>query len=411
MRYRWLIIVVALVLGAVTACGPGSGSEPNSRASGDRSSPDALADRAGPPAGVDATPVATGPEEATLTDELIIAARYVDGNCGLVARALADPAQPRWVFDRVDDVILRCSADPVLIAGTTIVDAYIKVTPAQGIQPAGFDRGLVGIGFDGKIRWRTAAGDLNTVVAANDRFVLGQAVEGISDPNLPGRVSEPAPKIGAAVVDTNTGKLLWQRPDLAARALDGDTVYASDATSTLQALDAATGTVRWTAPKLGRYTPMFAIAGVVLQATHRPLPGYQQFENTVTIRNGQTGAVLHEERDTALGGCVSDGRSAIVCQYDDDKIIGPGSLYAVDLHTGQRLWGIPAEQADAAKIVLRSMVDGRVFVSTTTGGALLDAATGKQLASGLTAAPSLVRGAYGVVNGDRRQYTVYRVTG
>ena len=72
--------------------------------------------------------------------------------------------------------------------------------------------------------------------------------------------------------------------------------------------------------------------------------------------------------------------------------------------------------AEAAGRV-RSMVDGRLFVSTKTQGALADAATGKQVADSLAATPTMVRGAYGVVydqaiTGEVRQtsFMVYQLT-
>ena len=60
---------------------------------------------------------------------------------------------------------------------------------------------------------------------------------------------------------------------------------------------------------------------------------------------------------------------------------------------------------------LRAMAGGRLFISTDSGGAILDATNGRQLAANLAAAPDEITGAYGiVVRWQDHGYDLYRLT-
>jgi outer membrane protein assembly factor BamB len=295
--------------------------------------------------------------------------------------------------------------------------AYTKETPAQGVQPRTFEHGLVGLDPAGKVGWRTTAKDVDSVAGASDRYVVGT-----NDPqflNDEEQLDASKPVRSAIIVfDPATGKILWQQPELIALGLDGDTVlavkphvggklYSSDHAGTLVALDAATGQQRWTwdERQVSAVDVPFVGDGVVVLATVKP--GARSFESEfwLAIRDTRTGTVLHEERGAdAAKLCVSDRKTAVVCQNGY-------TVFAYDPAARRRTWNLDRQAAQDTHTQLRSMAGGRLFVATDSGGAILDATSGKQVASNLPGAPHQIRGAYAVVKRQTHGYDVYRLTG
>jgi outer membrane protein assembly factor BamB len=129
---------------------------------------------------------------------------------------------PRWKFSTG----LPSPAQHPVVVGQTAVAPI-------------FGQGLVGLDLEaGKVRWtRSLAGS----AGRSSPLVL-------SDGNVAYAVG------GLSVLDPATGRIVWRIPDVNAFApicSDGDSIFAEVLTSrgpVLAAVDAATGTVRWTKP-------------------------------------------------------------------------------------------------------------------------------------------------------------------
>jgi outer membrane protein assembly factor BamB len=401
-------LVAVVAAGLLAGCAgqpsrtpPGS-AQPNAAAGG------RPAGLTGPPAGVDPTPLLHSESHLLLTDELVVEAVEEKNRCHLAARPLADPRATRWSFDESQGRELTCLS--MMLAGSTIVTPYRKTTPAQGIQSGTVEDGLVGLDGAGKVRWHVAAEGIYAVVAANERYALGTSSGYHEDAS--GNSDKPAHP-ATAVIDPATGRIRWQRPNLLAVGLDGDTVLARpDGSNLLTALDAATGQQRWAqADRAASDDVTYAGGGVVVRATVTDKARSTDLEYGVTIRDSRTGALLHEERPLGESiSCVSDGKTAVVCQVRSGGT-GWGTVFAYDLTTRRRTWNLVPEAVRTTHTQLRAMAGGRLFISTDSGGAILDATNGRQLAANLAAAPDEIRGAYGIV--ARRQdhgYDLYRLT-
>jgi hypothetical protein len=413
MRRGRLGVVVVAMATLLAGCGGRQPATPAGSAPPDKGSGGRPARLTGPPAGVDPAPLLHSGSYLLLTDELVVEGVEEHNRCHLVARPLADPRATRWTFDESDGRELTCLSG--LLAGSTIVTPYRKVTPTQGIQAGTVEDGLVGLDGAGKVRWHVAAEGIYGVVAATERYAVGTSSGYHEDAS--GNSDKPAHQ-ATAVLDTATGRILWQRPDLIAVGLDGDTVLAqpagSDVSHTLVALDVATGQQRWTqADHVTSNGVSYAGGGVIVRATvtDKGTSMFPDLEYGAVIRDSKTGAQLHYERP--LGepmACVSDGKTAVVCQVLGGSS-GWGTVFAYDLTARRRTWNLPPEAVRTTHTEIRAMAGGRLFISTDSGAAILDATSGRQLAANLAAAPDEIRGAYGIV--IRRHdhgYDLYRLT-
>jgi outer membrane protein assembly factor BamB len=394
--------ILAASVALLAAC---TGASPEPAPGGvDGSAPPSAAAPAtldGPPAGVER--VGTGSGRAVLTDDLLFALSWTGAKCILVAKSLTALDAERWRVSEVDGKQLGCTDGAPAVAGTSLILPYGSATAGTGIEAGSSEEGIIALGPDGTRRWHTAIKGVNTVIGANDRFAL--VADGRK--SLPGSDEQHV----TAVLDIESGRVLWQRAGLNARGIDGDTVIVTDEQVTnVTALDAATGNQRWTTPMyaLGRLgLTGTGVVAVPLKEKPNDLVG---FGAKTALRDTATGKVLHTEPGTAASvDCVSDGKTAVVCQTFGAPVENR-SVFAFDMAARKRSWTIPAKQVADAKIEVRSMIDGRVLFSTASGAALVDALTGKQLAVGLTEAPETIRGAYGVANEAAKSYTVVRLT-
>ncbi len=405
----------ALLAGALLgACdsgsgsGSGSGDRPPSTTSTGGASSTAVAVptvRSGPPVGL--KEVAQGSGSAMLTDDLLVELSG-SGQCVLTARPLATPDMQKWrIVGKIDGVDLRCTPGSPALADSTLVLPYDTTTTGAGIEADSSEQGVVGLDFDGTQRWRTPITGIDTVVGTSGRFVL------VTDKRaLP---TVPDEKRLTAVVDATTGKVLWRQSGRTARGIEGDTVLVSDhedAYDKVTGLDAATGQPRWTHATASAADLAVTGANVVAlpkAADPNDIGDLLGFTVDLELIDAKSGTVLYTESGaTSFPTCVSDGRTAVVCQtYGGAE--KSRHVFAYDLTSRKRSWTIAAKAVSDAGVELRSMVDGRVFFDTKTGGALVDAGTGKQLAHNLPGAPDLLRGAYGVDN-SRLGYEVFLIT-
>jgi outer membrane protein assembly factor BamB len=419
LRYGVSILAAVLVAAPLVGCdNKPAAKSPAAKSPGSNPPAAQPAKLKGPVGGVDPSPVLRSDEGTPLlTDDWLIEARSLgDGTCRLTARALADPTKPRWTYAEPPGRDLYCHR-PVLVA-STIVMSYGKETPAQGVQPKRVEYGVVGFDLSGKQSWRTEAAGINVVAGATERYVVAtydkHYERGTTDED---RQRQPA----VVAVEAATGKVLWRAADLFAVGVDSETVLAVRETrsgpqigaKTLFGLDIATGQQRWTGPWSGSagrtYTASedgapvaFVGGGVMVLDTSR---GYGA-AHSASFRDVRTGAELFEEVPSGQSHkCVSDA-TTVVCAPSSNF---DQHVFAYDLTARKRLWTLPTDQVNQTDTKLRCVVSGRLFVSTSTGGAILDATTGKQLAANLAAAPEQVKGAYGIApNGQG--YDLYRLT-
>ncbi|MCX4767846.1 PQQ-like beta-propeller repeat protein [Streptomyces sp. NBC_01275] len=402
------LLVLALGVALLGACDDGGADRPPGGTAGATSaagSPSAVAAtptaRGGPPTGL--REVAHGSGRAVVTDDLVVALSSTGAKCILAAMPLAAPDTEKWrVVGEIDGARLGCTPGAPALAGSTLVLPYASTTAGEGIEAGSSEQGAIGLHLDGTESWRTPIAGVDTVIGSTDRFAL------VTDKreSLPGSDEKHL----TAVVDAETGKVLWQKSGLRAYGIDGDTVIvANPEIDTVTALDAATGRQRWTSVMYPRGGLAVTGAGVVAVPVKADPDSIGSYDAEIVLRDTRSGAVLHTEAGpTGFPTCVSDGRTAVVCRTSggaEDRRI----LFAYDLTSRRRSWSVPAKRVADAEIEPRSMVDGRVFFATKTGGALVDAGTGNKLAHSLSGAPDLVRGVYGVDNGDR-YYTVFLVT-
>lgn len=407
MKLQPVVLVGTLSLTAVLTVGCDDGGKTPTNRPADvpatSTSRGAVATRTGPPTGVVTDAVTTGNGQAILTEDSVVSLFSTARTCWLTAQSLVGPHTPRWKIDRVDDLRFGCGG-LLALTGSTLVLPYVKETPGKGIEVGHTEHGVLGLNLDGSHRWHTAVANIDTVVGVNERFVLAADRRSA----LPGSAEERL----TAVLDAGSGRMLWQLSGLTPVGIDGDVVLATnDADDKLMAFDAASGRERWSTGKARLGGVGFTGTGVVA------VPGLQNpddvigYDTNILLLDVTSGAVLYTEPDAApYPTCVSDGKVAVVCQLAGDGDAG-NLIFAFDLGTKQRSWSIPPAQTSEAGIRIQSMVDGRLFVSTKTQGALVDAATGKQVADSLVATPDLVRGAYGVVSDtDQRSFRVYQLT-
>ncbi|MET0133218.1 MAG: PQQ-binding-like beta-propeller repeat protein [Kibdelosporangium sp.] len=367
---------------------------------------EAAAKRTGPPTGVVTDAVTSGDGRAILTEDSVVSLSATGARtCRLTAQSLVAPRTPKWRIEKVDDLQLGCAGEWLALAGSTLVLPYVKETPDKGIESGNTEKGVLGLNLDGSHRWHTAIADVDTVIGANERFVLAADTRSM----LPGSPE----KRFTAVLDADSGRMLWQLPGLNPVGIDGNVVLSTnDANDKLMALDATSGQQRWSTG-MSDGSVGFIGTGIVAVPLLQNPKNVIDYDAKVLLHDVNSGAVLYTEPDTALfPTCVSDGTVAVVCQADGGGVDG-NLIFSFDLRTKQRSWGIPHEQVRESGIRIRLMVDGRLFVATKTGGALVDAATGKQVAHSLAVTPDLVRGAYGIDhhnNTGRKEFSVYRLT-
>ncbi|GIE76308.1 hypothetical protein Aph02nite_22580 [Actinoplanes philippinensis] len=394
------VVTAALLVG----CGESGGGDPSPPPPAASVAPSVAPVPTGPPAGVEAEAVTRGSGHALLTEDSVISLAFGGGdNCWLTAQKLAAPDTPAWKVKQVDGLALGCAGSPAL-SGSTVLLPYGKATPGAGIEAGGAEKGVLALNLDGTHRWHTAVAEVNTVLGADDSFVL--AVDKRN--SLPGS----SEKHTTAVLDVTTGKVLWSKPGLRPVGLDNGIVIVTDEKiDKVTALDAATGDERWSSPMYARGSVGLTGAGVVAVPIPANPGDITSYDAKVELRDAGTGTVLHTEpKAAAFPACVSDGETAVVCE-----VRGGGkeanTIFAYDLSAKKGSWSLPPAQVKEAGVTVRSMVRGRVFVWTTTQGALVDAVTGKQVAHTLPAAPTLVRGAYGVENdADAKSFSVHRLT-
>ena len=170
------------------------------------------------------------------------------------------------------------------------------------------------------------------------------------------------------VLDRVTGNELWSTQTSVGVTVgaDADTVYLRT-DDHVTAADAATGTVRWTAPAAPMNDPAQLLAGDGVVVTESKDGG------VVALKTADGSEAWTEPNTTGAERLsLSDAWLA-----DGNLYLSEGQLSVLDLTTGKRRWQVPT---DLGQISVLGANGGRVLASGSGGQLhLLDAATGTEL--------------------------------
>ncbi len=219
---------------------------------------------------------------------------------------------------------------------------------------------------DGKVRWQYKMGDAVWVYAvAND--VVYAAAGGM-----------------LSALNTSTGALLWKyqaAQPLAQVLVSAGTAYANTGaegnTSTLVALDAATGTPRWHFA-LPTMTPALqgVVNGVVYVYQVAGDPGGPNSQETIFALRASDGHLLWKAALNGADGLASGAPAAAngLVYFSTSS----GALYAFDAATGQLRWHVaPPGAAPPAPVPASPViVNGLVYVGGSQGIAAYRASDG-----------------------------------
>ncbi|MFJ3218162.1 PQQ-binding-like beta-propeller repeat protein [Kitasatospora sp. NPDC086801] len=169
--------------------------------------------------------------------------------------------------------------------------------------------------------------------------------------------------------DAATGAARWSSPleVYGVPAVVGDTVYLAALTGGISALDAKSGERRWEQPAVGKLTEQPAVHQDVLYTAASGAGS-----SSVSALEAATGRVLWQRDD--LGHCgvrptsVADGT---LCLLGNDRVV------AVDAATGRSRWTSSVPAGLGAGMSTMAVADGRVYVALNDGRLhALDLATG-----------------------------------
>jgi outer membrane protein assembly factor BamB len=219
---------------------------------------------------------------------------------------------------------------------------------------------------DGKVRWQYKMGDAVWVYAVADGVVYAAAGSVLS------------------ALNASTGALLWKyqaAQPLAQVLASNGMIYAdTDAegnTSTLVALDAATGTPRWHFA-LSTMTPALqgVVNGMVYVYQVTGDPGGPDSRETISALRASDGHLLWKAALNGADGLASGAPVAAngIVYFSTSS----GALYAFDAATGQLRWHVapPGEVPPAPVPASPVVVNGLVYVGGSQGLAAYRASDG-----------------------------------
>lgn len=218
-------------------------------------------------------------------------------------------------------------------------------------------------------------------------------------------------------VDMDDHDVAWHEKDLVAHAVTGGMVVGTRTRGdyaqarTVAAVDASSGTVRWTHPH-GWYSERIAVAapGVVALAGS----DYDTGERRFLLLRARSGRQLDSSGYGVLGSgppCRYDGESVTVCSGVTTDDVEP-VLFAYDSESGERLWTATGT-AERALPTVHAVFHGVVYgqLDGEQRRVLLRARTGKDLAGDPGVVPSLVSRFGAVTVSSEGDAAVHRATG
>ncbi|MFF0450216.1 PQQ-binding-like beta-propeller repeat protein [Streptomyces sp. NPDC004609] len=294
---------------------------------------------------------------------------------------------------------------PALV-GDVVVGAFATRTEGEGTS-AGQD-GIRVVAYDaltGEERW---ARDVMTDRDSLDlvpRVVAGRA----------GRVlvswegsayNEPPP--ASALLDTRTGRIIWTAEDFDGVDLEDRVAVGMRAGGSTFVGKSVSGKELWKRRLLLSEWGSSPDPGPGLTlVSGRMLTTVSTGEETdAWLLDPLTGKTRLDLRDMSPGSCVHDGRSTTICS-------GKDTVVAVDVPTARELWRLPDKAANRVAPTVTAAWQGIVYAEGVNGAMTLDARTGKDRRTGLTLAPELVNGKYGLVyeDGGWRGVKSFRASG
>ncbi|MGP3948481.1 hypothetical protein ACTWP8_07060 [Streptomyces sp. 7N604] len=299
--------------------------------------------------------------------------------------SIGDPANTHWPALAV-----------VAGAGRTDQLYYTVVRLLQGSGTEEDRRQIVVGALDGdsgKPLWSVTADpapeldleEANVWLAGADRDHAVVTVE----PN--GVFDDPA----ALVVNVKSKTSAWTAPGFLAGGLDQDIVLGLRVESTdlndsgtPQALDVRTRKPVWTS-KISAEPDgpnLVAAPGIVLFHDES-----DPFYSATFLLNSKTGKLLSELPDAYE--CAFDQQSALICSSSD-------MLIGFDADSAEKLWSLPDEAAHRTMPTFHSTYHGLVYTQGAHEAVILDARTGKDVATNVGLAPDHVVPDAGLVTND-----------
>ncbi|HEY9356142.1 MAG TPA: PQQ-binding-like beta-propeller repeat protein [Arthrobacter sp.] len=217
------------------------------------------------------------------------------------------------------------------------------------------------------VRWRhqLAGAGHRAGVALTDGIVLA------------GSQIEDRPAGSVEALDAGTGQLLWQACTASAvkttpLKVDG-TVVVAEVNGAVAGLDAVTGDRRWTTPSTDPYrrfawqSPVVSEGIVVLGD-----------QSDLRALDAATGEVLWRRTDLSPHHNIVTHSSVLI--LGRTVVVGfwptPNAPIAVDLHTGESLWDVPALKDDPWETARKLRVTGTAVFDPTDDSILLPAIAG-----------------------------------
>lgn len=383
---------VALLL-AVSACGSGgdgSREKPGGKNPGKESNSSAPERPTfDPPLAVSGAPTFTL-NGSVMTYAAQDGAAYVmtDGKVEKVDLASGDPLWGASIEGLVERGSPSTFAGAVAtIAGEpSLVFIYHKELAGTGTEAdVKEDRIAVVSSKTGKLRWDVKAPDtgqtssdwddgrsLKLAGVTDDLIVIGADWDSDEHP------------VGTAVLNGTDGSLLWEKDVFATVAANGmvvaqaknNTAYKMEAW--VLGLDARSGKQVWTTPRGGLLDePTSAGSGLVQSKDMNKSDGHNDL---LDIKTG-------EKKALAIGECVYDEKSLLVCHHGDKKLVG------YEQQSLKKLWSIEKDATEGGRVVPYFTTAWHGAVYTLAGGkdnVVLDGRTGKDKVADLGLEPDVV---------------------
>jgi len=179
---------------------------------------------------------------------------------------------------------------------------------------------------------------------------------------------------GLVAVNAATGSLLWSKsigagPATSSPAVANGIVYVgafrdTQAYSSLYALNARTGSLRWIAKGVGPFSSP-TIVGNVLYAGGA--------KNTVFALNATTGAVLWSDTLSTIPNYISDSPAVVNGVVYIAATTETTTMYALNASTGATLWSTPMGVVEDSS---PAVANGLVYISAEDGLYAFDAVDG-----------------------------------
>lgn len=247
----------------------------------------------------------------------------------------------------------------------------------HGVAYVGADKSLYALSLqDGKLLWSYATPNTATVLGVSNGLVFGATT--LDNPAIYG-------------LDASTGKARWtyQTSDMVEQALLEDGViyatisrsncHCSNPPTTLLALNASDGSVKWQTPQYTDFFYIRQIANGLLYGSHAEAEGPA---NDLQVRRSSDGTVAWQspQQPTDLELIAVDSAKLYAIANDLSNFPNPGAntLYALNATTGATLWQTPINKMVS---FTGSLFNHVIYLGANDGSSLstYSAADGKQL--------------------------------